>query len=99
MSPRGIPRRVDAAANRLRRVAVYLHPAALRQADELAWLTGRTRAQVLRDCVTWGLAREHAWRERNMAVQRQLEERLADEQEALDRVRQRHPQRFDDPVP
>jgi hypothetical protein len=79
------------------RVVVYVHPAALRQADELAWLTGRSRSRVLRDCMTWGLAREHAWRERNMTVARHREQRQADDEEALQRARERHPERFDRP--
>jgi hypothetical protein len=84
--------RVDAP---LVRVVVYLHPAAVDQADELAGLRDRTRSQVLRDCVTWGLAREHAWRERNIAVARHREQLRADDAEALERTRLRHPERFD----
>lgn len=81
----------------LLRAVLRLSPEALRQADELAWLTGRTRAAVLRDCVTWGLAREHAWRQRNMAVELHREQLRADEAEAEQRARERHPDRFDAP--
>lgn len=81
----------------LQRVVLRLPAEALRQADELAELTGRTRAVVLRDCIAWGLAREHAWRERNIATELHREQLRADEAEALQRARERHPDRFDGP--
>jgi predicted transcriptional regulator len=67
----------------------------VQQADELAWLKGTTRAEVLREAVTLGLARQHAWRERNIAIERHQAQRRADETEAVRRAHERNPERFD----
>lgn len=81
--------------SRRTRIEVLVDPGSLVQLDAIAAARGLTRAELLREAIGWTIARETAWMVRRQAVALHRAQLAADEAQALERVRERHPERFD----
>lgn len=77
------------------RITVRVPAGLLARLDAIAEARELTRAQLLLDAIGWTIAKETAWMQRCAATATHRQQRAADEAEALERTRTRHPERFD----
>lgn len=80
------------------KVVVYLDPEDLERLDFIAahyHAVPVSRSEELREAVMWLIARRTDWMDRRRLVERHRQDRAEDAAAALERMRERHPERFD----